>query len=152
MIEEGKYKARASSKQFMESSKKGTEYISVVFKISQGEPHAGMRAEWKGWLTDGAMERTLESLCTMGWDGVDLTNLGPLDKEVEIDIQHEDDDKGNPRERVAWVNEIGRTVGGKPMTPDAIRRMADKVKARSGSADAAGDQPRYDRNGNRIPF
>jgi len=156
MIEEGKYKAKRSSHQFMVSSKKGTEYVSVVFRISEGQDFAGKRVEWAGWLSPAAIDRTLEALRLMGWDGKDLRELGPLDQEVEIDVEIEDDEQGNTRERVKWVNEIGRSNMGAPMSPDQLAGLAERVKARaSGGGSSAGGgegEPRYDRNGNRVPF
>jgi hypothetical protein len=153
MIEEGTYKAKVSSHQFGVSSKKETEYISIVFRIQPGQPHEGMRVEWKGWFTDKSTARTLESLQLCGWDGADLENLGQLEREVEIVVKHESDDYGEVTEKVAWVNEIGRQVGGRPMSKGQLRQLAERVKSGKGKAAAGDDFPPKTSGGNKdIPF
>lgn len=152
MIEEGTYPARVSSHQFQVSSQKGTEYISLVFKIEPGSPHAGMRVERKGWLTDKAMDYTLRDLRTCGWDGVDLENLGPLDRVVDIVVRHEEDENNNVREVVAYVNELGSGPGGRPMDKGQLRKLAERVKARQaagGSGNGGGKRKGPDSD---IPF
>lgn len=82
----------------------GKEFVSADFPVEvDGEEQT---VEWRGWLTEKTMERTIESLRLMGWYGDDLYKLkedGALRNEVQITIRHEEF-KGKTSARVAFVN------------------------------------------------
>lgn len=152
IIDEGTYRARArkDSATFGVSSKKGTEYVSAQFVIAPDEPFEGRSVPWTGWMTEKAMDRTLESLKMCGWDGVDIERLGPLDREVDIVVRHEVDERtGEVREaRVAFINEVGSGPMGRSMDKGQLRSLAQRIKARQGRPAAAnsrvsfgGDEP-----------
>jgi len=150
IIPEGTYKARRKRHDFMVSPKKGTEYISIVFRISPDQPHAGDLVERQAWLTDAAMDRTLADLKLLGWDGVDIEELGPLDNEVDIVIKHDYDDNDRPTARVAFINEVGAVFGGRLMEKGQLRKLAERVKSRQ-SGGGGGGIPKAG-GGKDIPF
>lgn len=117
MISNGTYRAKADGQCVLGASKnKGTPFIELYFKITQGE-NAGEMVKWQGYFTDATSERTIQSLVTMGWKGDDLSefedgNLHGLDaNEVDIVVELESytNDAGEERKtpKVQWVNRAG---------------------------------------------
>lgn len=117
-IQAGKYRARAWSVDKGRTETKDTPYIEVQFRLTDG-PFAGENIEWRGYLSDGAKQRTVESLFYCGcWtspgqtDG-DLFDLEGIDKnEVELVVEPEEYN-GKTYMRVKWVNDPSRS-GPKP--------------------------------------
>ncbi len=115
MISIGKHRARGSDGGFGESSQAKTKFVRVPFVITQGE-FTGQSVSWDGYFTDGARDRTIQSLryCGCTFPGDDITNLEGIDKnEVEIVVEHEPytfpvgharAGESITRVRVAWVN------------------------------------------------
>lgn len=98
--------------QFGYSGVKETPQVGVCFEILSG-PYAGERRSWIGYLTDKATDRTLQSLriCGFKGDDIDTFNDQRPNQEVHIVIEHEEDDKGKLREKIAWVNDPARGGG-----------------------------------------
>jgi len=127
--------------QFGTSQQKGTRQVYVAFAIIDGD-HAGRRLGWFGYFTDGAVDRTIESLRLCGLKGDDLANamFGPLDQEVQVVVEHEEYD-GKVRAKVAWVNAPG---GGafrmaNPMKSDELRKFSATMKGKlKGKPEVAG--------------
>jgi hypothetical protein len=97
---EGRFRAKAVEGDYGHANT-GTEQIAVLFELETGS-----RLTWYGYLTEKTQERTLEALINCG-----VTDLETLDglgsKDVELVIQHEDDQNGVARARVAFVNALG---------------------------------------------
>lgn len=95
---------------------KGTQLVRVTFRVlyEGGEYYSDV--EWAGWLSDGAIDRTLDSLEWMGWSGADILELehGDLNAGtcrltgdgVSIDVKTEEYD-GKTQTRVNFVNRLG---------------------------------------------
>src|SRR5690349_14559050 len=89
-IPDGKYRgrARAGHAPIIESSKE-TPGISV--EIDFTTPEGPTSLTWTGWLSDGALDRTVEALRAMGWQGVDLDAVDGLEaNEVEVVVKAEE--------------------------------------------------------------
>jgi hypothetical protein len=147
MIPVGTFKARATEAALGTTSK-GGEQVAVNFQILEGEAQ-GQFVTWWGYFTEKTTERTLESLEHCGWQGDDLNDLAGIDRnEVYLVIEHEQDQQGELRARVRWVNAAGGIAMQNRMAPaDAAsfaQRMRGTVLARrqaKGQAPAA-QQPR----------
>lgn len=101
-VPDGTYKAVAMPGAVVTQTASGKEYVSVEFKITQGEL-AGEVLPWSGWMhTEKTAARTSSSLKAMGWGG-DLRDLSGLDNEVDVVVQNEEY-QGQTTSRVAWVN------------------------------------------------
>ena len=97
--------ARPIAHHFSQTSK-GNDQVVVTLEADDGANHI-----WNGYFTDGTIERTVESLRHMGYDGGDLNDM-KLTERVELVIEPEEY-KGKVRDRVKWVNKIGS--GPKPV-------------------------------------
>lgn len=131
MLDRGTYKARAYDAALGVSSK-GTEQIAVAFRVTEGD-YAGQSITYYGFFSEKTVDRTLESLRHMGWTGDDLTSLDGIDaNEVEIVVDHEEDQQGEMRARVRWVNKPGSGLAMKErMSPQAAKAFAAKMKAKA---------------------
>lgn len=104
MIQEGIYTARAASFEFGKTPEKGTGFVRVLFRIS-GPTHQGQTVEFTGWLTDRAIDRTLESLVAAGFEiGTPLRELRGIGRvDCSIVVEHESVG-ARTYSRVRWVN------------------------------------------------
>ncbi len=110
MIEEGRYPARASSEvEFGRTPNTGTEFVRLQFEILAEGEFRGHQIHWDGWLSEKAIERTMDSLEHCGWDGASLANpRGIGSKDCSIVIEHERSEAdGKVYPRVKWVNALG---------------------------------------------
>ncbi len=116
MISEGRHDAKAIAMDLgiTESNK---EYVNIRFELT-GDEKGGIN--WRGWLTDKALEYTVKSLRILGWRGNDLSSDdGIIGTEVSLVIEHEEY-KGKVSAKVKYINEAGG--GGKKL---------DKAKAKA---------------------
>lgn len=129
MAPEGTYKTRCTAIG-IETTSTGKEYVSADFEISDEYGEETFIVEWRGWLTDKAMKRTIESLRLMGWHGDDLFELardGAKDNEVNVDVRHEEYN-GKTTARIAFINSADLD----PAEIEKRRRaLAEKFKAAS---------------------
>lgn len=131
----GTFQARAiaSESGLRESPEKKTKFFSILFEIVEGE-HKGERFEWKGWLTEKASPRTIDSLLYCGFEGDDLNNPKGIDTNIVpivLDEEPYTTDAGEERiaTRVAWVNDPNRRVGlGVPIAEPEAKSFADTMK------------------------
>lgn len=102
---EGKFEERCVSIG-VDTTNSGTDFISADFEIVDMDENK-FKVEWRGWLTEKTMERTLKSLRLMGWDGDDIyEDLSSAKRnKVQIDVRHEEY-KGKTTARVAFINEL----------------------------------------------
>jgi hypothetical protein len=127
MIEAGRYKARGVEGA-LGMTGTGKEQIAVLLEIVEG-PHAGEQITWYGYFTEKNVERTMESLRLLGWSTDDLSDLSGLDaNEVSIVIELDDDQDGQPRARVKWINGPGGLAMKEPMNEGAARAFAQRMK------------------------
>jgi hypothetical protein len=125
MIPAGKFRAIADGRPMLQETKSGKAYVAVDFRLLDGES-AGETIGWSGWLTsDKAEARTLKALRTCGWKGDDLSDLGELDQEVSITVEHEEWE-GKVRAKVAWVN--GPRA---PLDASKAKSIAARLKAKA---------------------
>lgn len=129
----GTYKAQAIDCA-LATAGNGTEQIAVLFdRIDENEERTGETITWYGYFTDGAIERTVESLRYMGWTGADLMDFAnglppTCENFVEIVVEDEKDDRtGKVRAKVKWVNQRGRGA-------IAVRSRMDETAAKTFSA------------------
>lgn len=149
VIPEGKYRARARGGEFA-VAKTGTDYVQVPFEVTAGD-WAGEQVLWKGFFTEAARDRAIESLRTCGctFPGNDITDLTGIDaNEVEIVVEHEEGQDGRVWPRVQWVNRGGAGVKAEQrMTAAAKTSFRDRMKgvlvaSKSGSKNDAADRVR----------
>jgi hypothetical protein len=142
LIPKGKHSARGSDPQFGFTDG-GKPQVSVTFTITDEGEANGREIVWFGYFTEKTEARTLESLRICGWEGDDLTNLGPLDNDVSIVVDHEQYE-GKWQAKVRWVNKAG---GGnfkmaKPMSPEQLKAFAAEMRgAARASAEGSPKKP-----------
>lgn len=102
-------------------SSKGTNGIEVVFEFDEPSTQTKERLSWTGWLSDGAMARTVDTLThVLGYNGCDdtdangvFTDPNTLDwkREVELVCEQENYTNAEGEERssvkIKWVNAKG---------------------------------------------
>lgn len=152
IIPKGKYKARASGGEFAVAST-GTEFVFVGFEITSEGDWKGHAIGWKGFFTEATTERTIESLRYAGctFPGNDITNLEGLgSREVQLVIDHEQNDKGEWWPRVQWVNRVGVQVKDEQrMSAGAKASFKQRMKAAliaGGASASAGGAPERGQN------
>jgi hypothetical protein len=123
-VPNGKYTARAVKAEFRASQNTGTEWVSVTFRVDDGE-WQGAEVEWWGFLTEKAMARTMEALLVLGFQGDDV--LAFIDEcpasapnAVRITTK-EETYKGTTKARVEYVDALGGSVGAPAGERDQIR-------------------------------
>jgi len=129
MSMQGTHKARGKEWGLGHSST-GKKQVAVLLELTQGE-HAGKCITWFGYFTDGAVDRTLDSLRYLGWEGDDFVHLTGLDaNEVEIVITAETYE-GKTRDRVQWINRPARLALREQMSPAAAAAFAASMRAKA---------------------
>lgn len=135
------YAAKAIEWGLGETSK-GTEQVAVRFEILTENAEFN-HITWYGYFSDKTVDRTIESLRICGWEGDDLTNLTGLDKnEVELVIGDEEDEDGNMRARVRWVNRPSGLALKAPLAGDKAKAFAASMRDKIRAIDAANGTPR----------
>ena len=129
MIAEGSYRARGTRKSEAKSPDKGTPCVIVACKLLEG-PDEGKSLDWVGWLTDGAIAKTAESVSTMGYGDSDE---GQSPNEFVVVIEHEEFQRDNgemaKRARIRWINNLGGTANFQTMTSAETAGARERLKA-----------------------
>jgi hypothetical protein len=132
-INPGKYTAIAREWKLGETDNTHTPFIGVQFELLD-ESVAGVTMNWSGWLSDAAIDRTLESLRACGWRGKDISDLtGIGDRRVTVTVDNEEY-KGKTFPRIKFVNMLGGGLKvGTALAPDKMRELVatSKIKAAS---------------------
>lgn len=105
-LQNGRYRARAVDA-VLGIADTGTKQVAVLFELLD---MPGQSIPWYGYFTEKTEDRTLESLMHAGWHGDDLSNLmcdGLGESEVSLVVEQEQDQQGEWRPRVKWVNALG---------------------------------------------
>lgn len=125
-------------------SSTGKEQVAVSFPIPDaegGEYHLA----WYGFFTEGTVERTIESLRLLGFEGDDLTNLVGLDKNsVELVIEEEEYPQGSGQfqEKIQWINRGGGALVKTPLEGEKAKTFAALMREKFRVHDAqAGKKP-----------
>ena len=133
--------AKAVSARFIKSPKKNTPGIEVAFQFEETNSFTGeigqARMNWVGWLSEGARERTMETLVErLGCNGVETTdddgkfndpNFLDWERQVELVVeleQQEGQDKAYPR--IQWVNTLGGSGFGS-VEPTVVKQALKDV-------------------------
>lgn len=128
MIDEGRYKARATAAEWGIAGT-GAEQIGVEFEILEGD-FIGERISWYGFFaTDKQTQFTIKALRAAGWQGDDLAELSSIDGSTDcvIEVEHEEYD-GETRAKVKFVNKPGGIAMKTVMTPEQRRAFAARMK------------------------
>lgn len=137
LIPAGRHKGRAVEADFG-LTKTGNEQIAVLFEIADG-PSKGQTITWYGFFTETTdrggktlAERTIDSLraCGCTFPKGNLGDLTGLDaNEIVLVIEHEQDQQGQARARVRFVNAPGVGLAlGTRMDEGARRAFAMKMR------------------------
>ena len=128
MISEGKHKAVAiaSDIQFGKT-KSGIYQVAVPFAIEEGDD-AGSVITYFGFFSEAARDRTIESLRRCGWTGDDVTNLGPMNRPVELVVEH-DEYNGKVSAKVKWVNSLGGVKLKEQLDESEMESFAAEMKS-----------------------
>lgn len=159
MIEKGRHKARAQGFEFGVSPNKGTKFIRVPFQTESGES-----VNWDGYFTEKTLDRTMDSLEHMGWDGQSLSApRGIGDQDCYIVVDHETHE-GKTYAKVQWVNSLNGGGLKEEIKMDAQTLSAlddefkaDLLKRRQKNAGRPTPQTRqssreYDPDSDDVPF
>ncbi len=137
----GTYVGKATHYEFQESSKKGTPQLAITFEIAhtvEGGAKQTSRMTWFGYLTDAAIDRTLDACRYMGWDdNLEALTGGKSDltkNEVEL-VVNEEDYEGKKQIRISFVNRIGG--GGKKIVASTNATLMAAMKASQARTQAA---------------
>jgi len=138
MIEPGNYEAKPTSAQ-LGYTQSGNEQVAVQFRTKEG-----YHITWYGYFTEKTTKTTFGALRTCGWTGDNLADLSSIEnnpQDVELAIEQEPDQQGNPRARVRWVNRPGGGVAlAKPMDRGQLAAFAEKMRGKV-IADAQANPP-----------
>jgi hypothetical protein len=127
MITEGTWKARATEGA-LGYTQGGSEQVGVSMQLLDG-PDEGKHITWYGYFTEKTVERTIESLRLMGWEGDSLADLTGIDRnDVFIVIEHEADQQGEIRAKVRWVNGGGGVQMKDRLDEGAAVAFAERMK------------------------
>jgi hypothetical protein len=120
----------------------GKEQVAVSFAVPNENGDGEHFVAWYGYFTEGAVDRTIESLRYMGFEGDNLLELVGLDKnEVELVIEDEEYE-GKIHEKVQWINKPGGALVKKALEGDKAKTFAALMKEKFRIADAsAGKKP-----------
>ncbi|HVO30759.1 MAG TPA: hypothetical protein VMV18_08485 [bacterium] len=149
-MENGTYKAKASTWALAESSK-GTPEVAVEFVLTHPDMQ-GRSITWHGYLSEKTFNRTVESLRYCGWKGDDLSDLSGLDaNEVSLVVENEEYE-GETHPRVKWVNRAGGLAVKAPMSGDKAKAFAASMRERVRAFDAAKGNKPAPSNGGRPSY
>lgn len=116
--------------------------LVVLFDVLT-EGAAEKALTWRGFFTEKTMDRTIESLRFMGFEGDDLSQLEGLDRnEVELVVEDEEYTDGESGEvkysaKVQWVNRPKALSVKNVLEGDGLKAFAAQMKASFRQVDAA---------------
>jgi hypothetical protein len=139
MLNPGTYRG-AAVEAALSTTSRGTPQVAVRLRLVDPP---GQTITWYGFLTDAAIDRTVESLRHMGWQGTDVRDFlaeRPLpegfDQEVEIVVEHEEYE-GKTQARVKWINSGGGLAVKNALTEQEADAFAAKMSRHIAALDRA---------------
>lgn len=136
------YEAKAKTWGLGTAGQKATPEVAVEFGIIT--PGADVQAiTWHGYLTDAALERTVESLRHCGWKGDDVSDGLPGLDTNEVSLVIEDEEyEGRTYPKVQFVNRKGGLALKAPMAQDQAKAFGASLKDKIRAIEAAkGSKP-----------
>lgn len=144
LVAPGVYTAKPIDWAFTTNSK-GNKQLNVVLEFKEGDKTR--RLYWFGHLTPLTVDKTLDTLVTLGCSCLDDEVLGKgreggaldVNKPVEIVVKHETYE-GKTTARIQWVNEVGaggfknRVENSKGVIPNFAALMKDALAKRGAQA------------------
>lgn len=147
----GKFTARvkAPGNGWMDRTDSGSEFVRIPVLVEEGE-QAGREAVWRGYLTEKARLRTLQSLDDIfgkEWNFEMLAAgkvpwAGTL---VRITVE-EEDYNGESRFKIKWLNPAAKAV------ELEVSKLDEELKALRGGVAVAPVAKTHDAEGDEIPF
>lgn len=147
MLTEGKHTARVTDLAW-QTAQNGNTYLTLRFTATQGDG-TGETATKNMFFSEKALQRTVEDLRALGWQGDDPSTitLADISGEVSVTVEHESfsgrDGEDRMAARVKWINAANALKG----TADqgAVAAFGAQLKARIRALDAgaraAGTRP-----------
>jgi len=134
LIPAGKYRAKAQTYELAQT-KNGDPQVAIDFSLKLGDG-TYTRHPWFGHFTEKTTDRTLESLRHMGYQGTNLLEVTPamLPNVIEVVVEHETDQKGQPRSKIRWVNRGAGSAT--PLATDKRANFAAEMAKRFKAVDA----------------
>jgi len=153
---EGVYDAEVIDHGLTETRNTGTPQVAVRFRTDHGEITGYF------FLTDRAIEHTVEKLHAMGFRGrsfAELNNNVLVGNRCSITVQHEEY-QGRTKARIAFVNEEGYEAQAEIRKSEAVARTASQFDAllRRSAGNDSGQSSRparveaYRDDSDSIPF
>jgi len=128
-------------KTYLEAAKTGNQCVVVEVRNDEGDT-----LWWRGWLSDAAIERTIDVLEEIGWDrnayDCDIDSLDGTDCLVGNDARvttemREYEDK--QRVEIAWLNGVGRR--GEAVSAEGKAALRERIKRMGGARPAVAAKP-----------
>src|SRR5579871_2502634 len=89
-----KYRGRAVEWAMRSTPNTGTLLAAVLLEVTQG-PLVGRRIRWQGYITDDAVQRTIEELGAMGWRANEFGRWDGIgSKEIEFSAMSDEGQDG----------------------------------------------------------
>lgn len=129
----------------LDVTESGKDRIRVMFAL--GGDYVGRHLTWDGYFTDATFDRTVEALRHMGWEGMDLGDIGGLDKnDVELVVgveRYTNPETGEEKtyNRVDWVNRSASLFLKKPMDAAQKASFAQRMKGKLHALQAGQPKP-----------
>lgn len=129
MIAEGRYLARATTDHGLTETKNGHLRYEILFEIlDTNQKPSGEIVRWSGLLDGGDWEeRTLSTLKTCGWNGVDIERVGALSNVVRVKVRHREWN-GRTNAEVSFVDPVAT-----PPSTGKVADLAARIRARNGA-------------------
>ena len=120
MIDEGIYKGTIAGPPQWSQTPSGSDFLSVAWRLPDNHVYY-----WSGFLTEKTIDRTVEVLEALGWQGGTSTDE-LVGAEADVVIRHEEYE-GKTTCRVAFVNTGGNRNA---LEPAMASRVAERAAAK----------------------
>jgi hypothetical protein len=146
-MEKATYTVRARGCGFDQG--KNHKEVVVPCEIVEHPTLSGERLYWRGYFSDATVDRTIESIQNMGWQGDDLSELEDLDAagaerllpDVFSIVCEPEEYEGVWRLKVKWVNKSG-PMRKDPIKGNDLKAFAAQMKSKVRAVRAQGGAPR----------
>ncbi len=133
LIQAGTHDVHVKETYLGKSKVKGTPYVGVVLQDDQG-----CTLTWYGYLSDAAVERTIQVLQDIGWnaeeDNWEVAALDATPRLVNVACQivvEDEEYEGKVRPKVKWLNPEGGGTGVREtMAPEEVKSFSSEIRKR----------------------